>query len=164
MKRWYLLYCKRGEIKRAVAHLERQGVGCYQPMMQVEKIVRSKMQRLDEPMFPGYLFVHFDFEQGPSFTTVQSTRGVSKFVSFGSTPKEVAWEIIDDMRVYEQNHADEVESELPQKGDKVRIASGQFGGLEAIYHEADGEKRSYLMLDLINQPVKLSVPNSDIEL
>jgi transcriptional antiterminator RfaH len=76
----------------------------------------------------------------------------------------VAWEIIDEMRDYEQGNSDSFESEMPKSGDKVLVTSGQFAGLEAIYHEADGEKRSFLMLDLINKPVKLSVPNSDIEI
>ncbi|MCG6322281.1 transcription/translation regulatory transformer protein RfaH, partial [Vibrio alginolyticus] len=29
MKKWYLLYCKRGEQIRAKQHLENQGVECF---------------------------------------------------------------------------------------------------------------------------------------
>ncbi|MRY60821.1 transcription/translation regulatory transformer protein RfaH, partial [Parabacteroides distasonis] len=29
MKRWYLVYCKRGDQKRAQQHLENQGVECF---------------------------------------------------------------------------------------------------------------------------------------
>ncbi len=164
MKRWYLLYCKRGEMTRAIAHLERQGVNCFVPKMKVEKIVRGKKSSIEEPMFPNYLFIHFDYEQGPSFTTVRSTRGVSNFIAFGPNPKEIAWEIIDDLRLLENEQQQHTEVRLPQPGDKVLLKSGQFAGLEAIYHQADGEKRSILMLELISKPVKMSVDNSDIEM
>ncbi|HGH8102639.1 TPA: transcription termination/antitermination NusG family protein, partial [Vibrio cholerae] len=44
MKRWYLLYCKRGEQQRAKMHLENQSVECFYPEVCVEKILRGKRQ------------------------------------------------------------------------------------------------------------------------
>lgn len=32
MEKWYLLYCKRGQIERAMEHLNRQNVVCMTPM------------------------------------------------------------------------------------------------------------------------------------
>ena len=86
MKRWYVLYCKRGEQERAALHLSNQGIECYYPKVKIEKITRGKRQTKIEPLFPSYMFIYFDYEVGPSFTTVRSTRGVSDFVRQGPYP------------------------------------------------------------------------------
>ncbi|NAW80175.1 hypothetical protein CAG60_15090 [Vibrio sp. V33_P6A3T137] len=49
MKGWYLLYCKRGEQARAKSHLENQGVECFYPQMEVEKILRGKRKKYKSP-------------------------------------------------------------------------------------------------------------------
>ena len=164
MKRWYLLYCKRGDQNRAKNHLENQGVECYYPEIEVEKIVRGKKQVVREPLFPSYVFIRFDYEEGPSFTTVRSTRGVVDFIRQGKYPQEVHEDLVLELKLIEESSEDRITDSLPQKGQSVRIKEGQFSGVEALYHEADGEKRSILLIKLINQTVPVSVDNKDIEL
>ncbi|PJC85486.1 transcription/translation regulatory transformer protein RfaH [Vibrio sp. HA2012] len=164
MKRWYLLYCKRGDQNRAKSHLENQGVECYYPEIEVEKIVRGKRQRIHEPLFPSYVFVRFDYEEGPSFTTIRSTRGVVDFIRQGRYPQEVRGELVHELRLHEESGEVMLTGFLPEKGQPVHIKEGQFSGVEALYHEADGEKRSILLIKLINQTVPVSIDNRDIEL
>lgn len=164
MKRWYLLYCKRGEQTRAKMHIENQGLACYYPEISVEKIVRGKRQIVKEPLFPSYVFVKFDYEQGPSFTTVRSTRGVVDFIRFGSHPKEVNGDLIFDLQSIEQCQDVADCAELPDKGESVRVTGGQFAGIEAIFHEADGESRSIMLVNLINKPIPVSIDNKDLDI
>ncbi len=164
MKRWYLLYCKRGEQLRAKLHLENQGVECYYPEVTVEKIVRGKRQSVKEPLFPSYMFVRFDFEVGPSFTTVRSTRGVTDFIRFGAQPKELQGDLIYDLKHLDSSEQSQVISSTPKKGQVLKVTSGPFSGIEAIYQEADGERRSMMLIKLINQPVVMSIDNKDIEM
>ena len=82
MKRWYLLYCKRGEQVRAKQHLENQGVECFYPTVEVEKILRGKRQKVEEPLFPCYVFARFDYEEGPNFTSVTLVLLSTKLVFF----------------------------------------------------------------------------------
>ncbi|OBT08606.1 transcriptional activator RfaH [Vibrio sp. UCD-FRSSP16_10] len=163
MKRWYLLYCKRGDQPRAKLHLENQGVEVYYPKLTVEKRVRGKCQQKEEPLFPGYMFVRFDFEQGPSFTTVRSTRGVADFIRNGVYPTELQGDLIYSLKLLE-GEQETVQLNSPNQGDKVEIKSGQFAGVDAIYHEADGEKRSILLITMINKKVEVTVDNKDLQL
>lgn len=94
MESWYLLYCKRGQLLRAKEHLERQEVHCLSPMIALEKIVRGKRTTVSEPLFPNYLFIEFDPEAIHT-TTISSTRGVSHFVRFGTTPATVPSAVIE---------------------------------------------------------------------
>ncbi|MFH0256340.1 transcription/translation regulatory transformer protein RfaH [Vibrio rumoiensis] len=161
MKEWYLLYCKRGEQKRAKAHLENQQIECYYPEIEIEKIIRGKRQRILEPLFPSYIFIATQTESGPSFTTIRSTRGVVDFVRFGTQPYQVPVSLIEHLRSYQVDESNY--GNVPVSGQTVQITSGQFSGFDAVYQEADGEKRSILLITLINQKVKVKVQNTDVE-
>lgn len=161
MKEWYLLYCKRGEQKRARMHLENQYIECYYPEIEIEKIVRGKRQRILEPLFPSYIFISIEREKSPSFTTIRSTRGIVDFVRFGTQPYQVPDQLIELLQL---NQFDEAQySNMPKFGQTVQITSGQFSGFDAIYQEADGEKRSILLITLINQKVKIKVNNTEVD-
>ncbi|CAE6952621.1 Enhances distal genes transcription elongation in a specialized subset of operons that encode extracytoplasmic components [Vibrio sp. B1REV9] len=165
MKRWYLLYCKRGEQIRAKQHLENQGVECFYPTVDVEKILRGKRQKVEEPLFPCYIFARFDYEQGLSFTTVRSTRGVVDFVRFGAQPKEIQGDLIYELRLLDKCTDEHASSEsIPQPGDEIRVKSGQFAGIDAIFQEQDGEKRSIMLVQMITKRVPVSIDNSDLDL
>ena len=142
MKEWYLLYCKRGDQQRAKLHLENQQIECYYPEVEINKIVRGKNKSVQEPLFPCYMFVRFDFEEGPSFTTVRSTRGVSDFIRFGVYPKVIDVDFIESLKTMDNKDKTEEREELPGVGESVGIKSGPFTGVDAIYKESDGEKRS----------------------
>ena len=163
MKRWYLLYCKRSEQQRAVTHLERQGVECYFPEIDIEKMSRGKRTKAKEPLFPCYVFVRFDYEVGPTFTTIRSTRGVSDFVRLGPHPKELEGDLIYSLKTLSGDDVTEWAESLPEPGQKVAIKEGPFVGVEAIYQEPDGEKRSILLIQLIGKTVKKVVENKDLE-
>ncbi|AVJ15868.1 transcription/translation regulatory transformer protein RfaH [Serratia rhizosphaerae] len=160
MESWYLLYCKRGQLLRAQEHLERQAVGCFSPVIALEKIVRGKRTTVNEPLFPNYLFVAFDPERIHT-TTISATRGVSHFVRFGSLPTIIPQTVIEELRTHTSDTY--VDPETPQPGDTVLITDGVFEGLQAIYTEPDGEARSMLLLNLINKQVTQSLDNRQFE-
>lgn len=162
MKRWYLLYCKRGEQARAKLHLENQGIECYFPEIEVEKVLRNKKQTVKEPLFPCYVFIRFDYQAGPSFTTVRSTRGVVDFIRRGALPYELEGDLIYELRLLEKHDDHCIKLPEPEKGQKVKIKEGQFAGITAIYEEPDGDKRSFLLVEMINRPVKVSVENESL--
>lgn len=164
MKRWYLLYCKRGEQNRAKLHLENQNIECFYPQIEVEKIVRGKRKVVEEPLFPSYMFVRFDYENGPSFTTVRSTRGVVDFIRFGALPHEIQGDLVYELKLVEQEAVETVKEYLPEEGQMIRVKSGQFSGIDAIYMEQDGEARSIMLVKMINQVVPVSIDNKDLDL
>ncbi|MFW0768204.1 transcription/translation regulatory transformer protein RfaH [Trabulsiella odontotermitis] len=158
MQAWYLLYCKRGQLMRAQEHLERQAVNCLTPMITLEKIVRGKRTSVSEPLFPNYLFVEFDPEVIHT-TTINATRGVSHFVRFGTQPAIVPSTVIHQLSVYKPEGI--TDPETPWPGDSVEITEGTFKGLKAIFTEPDGEARSMLLLNFLNQQVLQSVKNTE---
>ncbi|MDT3846852.1 MAG: transcription/translation regulatory transformer protein RfaH [Vibrio anguillarum] len=164
MKRWYLLYCKRGDQRRAKAHLENQGVECFYPEIELERILRGKRQVVKEPLFPSYMFIYFDFEIGPTFTSVRSTRGVVDFIRFGSHQKELDSDLIEELKLLDQLKLPVASFNIPEKGQVVRLKGGQFSGIDAIYQEPDGETRSIMLVKMISQVIPMSIDNKHLEL
>lgn len=160
MQSWYLLYCKRGQLQRAQEHLQRQAVTCLTPMITLEKIVRGKRTTVSEPLFPNYLFIEFDPEVIHT-TTINATRGVSHFVRFGAQPATVPVTVIDQLIQYQSEEI--TDPGTPYPGDTVVITHGAFKGLNAIFTEPDGEARSMLLLNLLNQQVLQSVQNTEFK-
>lgn len=162
MKDWYLLYCKRSEQERAVINLDRQGVDCYYPQVTVKKVSRGKRIESIEPLFPSYVFVQFDPET-VSYTSVRSTRGVADFIRCGAMPQKVREELIYNLMMNEDSEEHQrLLSMLPQPGEKLKLEQGKFQGIEAIYQEPDGEKRSFMLINLLGKPVKVSIENTDL--
>ena len=50
-----------------------------------------------------------------------------------------------------------------ESGQVVKIKSGQFAGIEAIYHQKDGEARSIMLVKMISQVVPVSIENEALQ-
>lgn len=162
MENWHLLYCKRGQLPRAMENLERQNVDCFTPMVTIEKVLRGKRVMVTEPLFPNYLFIQFDPEIIHT-TTINSTRGVSSFVRFGRYPVTVPQDVIDTLQLPDLGAMIYSEGNVPHCGDNVLITEGIFKGLKAIYQEPDGNARSILLLKILNNEIKKSVDNKEFK-
>jgi transcriptional antiterminator RfaH len=152
---WYVVHTKPRQEDKALLNLERQGYRCYLPRLTIEKIRRGKVTPVTEAMFPRYLFIELDSSQkGKSWTPIRSTLGVHQLVNFGRQPARVDARLIDALRSREEARPPEV---LFQPGERVTVVSGPLAGLEAIYQMTDGEQRSLLLLELLNQTVHMPV-------
>ena len=182
---WLLLQVKPKQELRALANLENQGATCYCPQIEVEKLLRGKRLKVTEPLFPGYVFIDTKAcesdgtIESPShnhsnshstnrlnYTSIRSSRGVSKIVSFGGEPVSISQVLIDQLKIREGFSAlsdKGVEAyNLPLAGDKVEILEGSFKGLEGIYSHADGQKRAVVLITLLSQQTPASLNNHTI--
>ena len=178
---WLLLQVKPKQELRALANLENQGATCYCPQIEVEKLVRSKRLKVTEPLFPGYVFIHTKSSESdgtsesPSrsysnnrlnYTSIRSSRGVSKIVNFGGEPVSISQALIDQLKIREGFSALSGKGvgayDLPLAGDKVEILEGSFKGLEGIYSHADGQKRAVVLIALLSQQTLASLNNHTI--
>jgi transcriptional antiterminator RfaH len=53
-------------------------------------------------------------------------------------------------------------SKIPKLGEKMQIIEGPFKGLNAIFNQPDGTSRAVVLITLLNQQVKASVPFSSL--
>ena len=152
---WYLVHLKPRQENVALANLERQGYECYLPQIRLERIRRSKVEVVTEPMFLRYLFIRLDrSDQGKSWSPIRSTLGVSQLVTFGSRPAKVDDTLIDILRQQERILP---KQNMFYRGDLVLITDGPFAGLEAIYQTMDGKQRALILMEILAKPVPMEI-------
>tara|TARA_B110000881_G_scaffold201271_1_gene200210 strand:+ start:261 stop:773 length:513 start_codon:yes stop_codon:yes gene_type:complete len=154
---WFLLQTKVKQEQRAAENLERQDVVSFCPMIRVDKISRGRRSEVLDVLFPGYLFVQLG-ESSVSTTAVRSTRGVSHFVTSAGAPIKVPQGLVEQLRQRVTADADVVMSQLPKSGAKMQVIDGPFKGLNAVFTEPDGNNRAIVMVTLLSQQVKTSMP------
>lgn len=162
--RWYLIQCKPRQDSRAEENLTRQAFKCYRPTQHVTRIQRGRRIILEESLFPGYLFIKLD-QLNDNWHPIRSTRGVNQLVTFGKQPIAVADELIEQLQQRLKNQLTEapLDSKTLEAGDLVRIISGSYKELEAIFLSHDGAERIVILLQLLHREHTLSIPITAVE-
>lgn len=165
-KTWLLLQTKPREEQRASEQLKNIGCQTFLPTIQVEKITRGKRTTKTEPLFPGYIFVlnpNTEEPNAPTYTTMRSTRGVSKIVKFGTDYTLLSNSLVDSIRCQISGPTpSEAHSTVPQSGDKIQIIEGPFAGLEGVFYQPDGQLRSMVLISILHQQTQASISNTSI--
>ena len=144
----------------AVHNLERQSFEYYQPKI-LERVVRkNKIQNVESPLFPCYLFV----KVVDRWRSLQYTYGVASVLSNGSLPSIVQDSVIAGLRHREVNGF----IQLPKKprfevGDQVTIKSGLFANQSALVERMPAKDRQRVLLELLSNKIKVLVEEDDIE-
>lgn len=158
MESWYLVVCKPRQEERAQVNLKNQGIASFFPKLTTEKLVKGRRTVKQSALFPGYVFVCLEAENG-NFFAVKNTRGVSGFVTYGAAYQRVPVELIKQLKA-ERSHSHE--SQVPKSGDLVSVNNESFKNIDAIYKEPDGDMRSILFINLLNKQIEISVSNQAI--
>jgi transcriptional antiterminator RfaH len=163
---WLLLQVKPRQEMRALENLERQQAQCYCPKIQVEKLRRGKRIQVEEALFAGYLFINAQPQQdGLTYTSIRSSRGVSKIVGFGAEPITIPEALIEQLKLRESAGLASCakSKDLPQAGDQINIIEGPFKGLQALYSHTDGQQRAIVLINLLHQQTPASLANTHIQ-
>ena len=154
---WYLVQSKPRNETRALENLVRQGYETYLPLMEVERLQRGRLLKKMEPLFPRYLFLHLE-EGNDNWGPIRSTLGVAGLVRFGQAYAVVSDEVMAAVRERTQD----IKKSLFESGDNVRVVSGPLLGLEGVFEIADGEQRSFVLLEFMQKQQRVSVSTADL--
>ncbi|MBI2307935.1 MAG: transcription/translation regulatory transformer protein RfaH [Rhodocyclales bacterium] len=153
---WYLVHTKARQEKCALENLERQGYQCYLPTIPSEKFRQGVLAVTDEPLFPRYLFIRLgEKDSAKSWASIRSTKGVSRLVCFGRGGK-----VDDGLIELLRAQGALVQGEpvwLSKPGERVRLASVPFVGIEGIYQMADGECRAMVLIEILSRSAAVRV-------
>jgi transcriptional antiterminator RfaH len=162
MSNWYLIHTKIRQERVALENLERQGFECFLPLIWVEKLRRSALLIVEEPLFPRYLFIRLSSgTDAPSWSPIRSTLGVSRLVTFGHTPAKIDDQLMAELQAHAANPEVRLRHFAP--GESVVVTNGPFVGLEAIYQMTDGDGRVMVLLNILSKPVQLSIEPASIK-
>lgn len=149
MKEWYLIKTKPRQEKTAKQNLENQGYVVFCPVA----IIDSQPAVL----FPGYIFVKLS-KTTQSWSPINSTKGVSHFVRFGLDYARVPTNVVEFIRINQDNTADKlIKLNKFKSGDKVQISDGVFNNCLAIFKSYKSDDRVILLLNLLGRKQSIDI-------
>lgn len=151
---WYALEVWARKESSVAAQLDRQGFECFLPKYTSVRQWSDRKKEVEQPLFPGYLFCRFNFEQRRPIVV---TPGVLQVVGSRHMAIPVADQEIEALQTA-------VASGLPTQpwpyleiGERVRIHSGKLTGLEGVLVNFKGNHRVVLSVSLLQRSVALEV-------
>src|ERR1700674_3465021 len=126
---WYALQVRSRKEGYVASQIQGQGYECLLPTYKSVRKWSDRLKEVEQPLFPGYLFCRFDFQNRRPVVT---TPGVLQIVGVGRTPMPVSEGEVEAIQRA-------VASGLPNQpwpylevGERVRVNHGNLNGLEGI--------------------------------
>ncbi len=162
-KNWYLVYTKPRKEEVAADNLIRQGYEVFLPKLRETKQGNRRLKEKLVPLFSRYLFINLDCAVD-QWAPIRSTIGVVMIVRFGSMPLAVPEDLVNMLKAEVSKDGCIV---IPEKkytqGQPVRIISGVLQGYEAIFSAPNGSDRVIVLLNIIGQQSRVTVPSTFVE-
>jgi transcription antitermination factor NusG len=151
---WFALQVRSRKESWVSAQLEGLGLECFLPSYKSIRKWSDRTKELQQPLFPGYLFCRFDFQER---RPLLMTPGVFQIVGIGRTPTAIP-----DSEIAAIQMA--VTSGLPSQpwpylevGERVRVNYGNLSGIEGILINFKGNHRVVLSVSLLQRSVAMEV-------
>lgn len=142
---WFVVAVFGRHERDAAADITALGFDMFCPVQTGVRMIRGRKVECTDPVFPGYLFVHFDRERD-EWGSINDIDGVIGILSNGGFPSRVPDIIIS--RLQNMVAAGVFDSAGEMKaGEVVEITEGPFAGLLAKVKSASPRKRVKVLLD-----------------
>jgi len=117
----------------------------------------DRVKELEQPLFPGYLFCKFDFQNRRSVVT---TPGVLQVVGCGRTAVPVSEQEIHALQLAVSSGVPKQPWPYLEVGQRVRVVYGTLTGLEGILVNMKGNHRVVVSVSLLQRAVAMEVEAS----
>jgi len=157
---WYALYLRSRYEKKVSAELGKKGVESFLPLVEEVHTWSDRKKKVMEPLFRGYIFVRTDLHDRES---VLRTSGVVRFVGIKNKPSRIPDVHIDWLRRVTAGSPEVQHERYVEVGEKVRIVSGPFAGIEGIISRVKGISRVIVSIAAIEQSFSIQVPSDFVK-
>lgn len=152
--KWVALSTHTHKEQVALDNLERQGFAVYCPRLRKTVRHARRTQEVLRPFFPGYVFARFG-STGSRWRSMASTFGVRRVIALGDRPCLLDDAFIASLKAREVDGALMKPAAPYRIGQSVCLTSGALEGLIATIIEMDDRQRLVVLLDLLNQSVRV---------
>ena len=161
---WYVVNTHTHQEERAATNLCRQGFRVWLPTYMRSIRHARRQSSINAPVFPGYLFVHFDRDTTP-WHPIRSTFGVRMIVSNDGRPTPVPPGILSQIerQIMDWEAAPTTLAQL-KPGDRLQVMEGTFAGLEGRFLELSSQERVRLLLHALGGEVIVTMPPERLRL
>ncbi len=158
MARWYVVHARPHQERRAEVNLARQGFRVWLPVMERSRRHARRIETVQVPLFPGYLFVALDVERD-AWCGINGTFGVRRLLSDGERPRALPGEFV--AALQDAVGGDGLSTAAPadlRPGDAVTIAAGPFVECAAVVLRLAPGERVDVLLDVLGGRIPARLP------
>lgn len=159
VSQWYAAYtCPRHE-KYVARQLDERSIDSL-PLYRSLRRWKDRRKQIELPLFPGYVFVHFDLQQR---LRILGLTGVVRLVSFNGQPARLPEHDIEtlrkglDLQIYAEPHP------YLRVGRRVRVVHGPMAGTEGILVRKKEKYRLVISLEAIMRSIAVEVDATDVQ-
>jgi len=160
--RWFAVYTTCRHEKRVAQHFSERAIEHYLPLYRSERKWRDGSRvTLDLPLFPCYIFARISTSERVRVLSVPGALAVVG--GTGREPAPLPDAAIDALRSGLEREQIEPHP-LLVAGQRARIRSGTFAGMEGVVVRRKGSFRVVLTMELIMQSISVEVDWDDLDL
>ncbi len=149
---WWAIYTKSRQEKALARFLLSREIPFYLPTVDRTSLIRGRKVRSSNPLFAGYMFLYGSQEERTQ--CFQSNR-ISSILPVHDQ-QQLSNDLKDICRLTESEFALTVESRL-EPGQRVRVHSGVFQGLEGVIVTRRGKTRLAINVDFLQQGASVEI-------
>lgn len=159
---WYALHTKSKFEKVVYQSLINKNKDVFLPTIKKRSRRRDRRLFLQQPLFPGYLFVKITVTPAERLEVLK-TAGVVNLIGNRDMPIPVKPEIIESLKIIVRA-GEQVETlNCLRKGDLVRVVSGPFAGVIGIFVQYQSTERVVVNIDAMGQAASINVAAEEVE-
>lgn len=160
-KPWIVCNTHANQEQLAITHLKRQKYDIYCPMYIKHLNHARRIEKVERPLFPGYVFIHTD-PVHDCWRPVLSTVGIRSVVRFGENLGTVSDDFIQSLRSREQDGHIVTPAHNYRIGQRVQVNAGPFDGVVATILSMDEKQRLVVLMDIMQRGVRVKIPADQV--
>lgn len=151
---WFALTVKPRHEKAVAERLAARALESYAPLYRDRRRWSDRVQTVELPLFPRYVFCRFCFADRLKVLSMPSVQSV---VGFGGEPAPVRDEEIDAIKTLVGSGLAAAPWPYVRVGQRVRICEGPLSGLEGILAREKSEYRVVINVELLQRGVAVEI-------
>ncbi len=156
---WFVAQLKPNGLALAQRNLLRQRFETFVP----ERMENRRSAMVRRPLFPGYVFIRFD-PAAHGWQAINSTRGVTRLLlNDPRRPSPLPSQFMGGLIARCDDKGLVLPPEKFSAGDRIRVIAGPFADLVTTVDSLDQDDRLRVLIDLMGQKVRTSIPQQNVE-
>jgi transcription antitermination factor NusG len=156
---WYAVYVRSRHEKVAEEILKGKGFEAFSPFYRIRRKKADRTKDIDLPLFPGYVFCHFDpFHRLPVLTTF----GVVRIVGPRNEPEAIDESEINCIQTIVRSDRPVQPWPFLRTGQRVRIEAGPLCGTEGTLLQVKNKSRLIASITVLQRSVSVEVDQDSV--
>jgi transcription antitermination factor NusG len=157
--RWYALYVRSRHEKVVESGLRGKGYSAFSPFYRTKRKRVDRIAEIDVPLFPGYVFCHFDSN---TRLPILMTPGIVGVVGPGHRPEPVDDTEIASIRTLALSGRPVQPWPFLRSGQRIRLQAGPLVGAEGIFLRVKDEYHLVVSITLLQRAVSVVIEKDSV--